>query len=253
MPIPHLPVEIIRLVLENVVVSLSAARYHDRFAVMELATVCKSWPSIVVDAVLSKVQVSTENIEWLVPALVNRPSLLDRVRALILDHETEVTAMPPELRGRLLRRIMFPVEDDPLVGLLENSRQLTAVELMVLQPNLNLLKALEKAGVQSRLRIARLCLDRTATELPPAARVALLAFLAQCRTLRKLIVLDIGGCLAASDSAGVVTDDLPPVEVVKLVCSHASDPAKSIQNLCTCIDPAAIRKLEVVLSSLTGV
>lgn len=42
MPIPHLPVEIVRLVLYNLVQALSAARDDDSFAVMELATVCKS-------------------------------------------------------------------------------------------------------------------------------------------------------------------------------------------------------------------
>lgn len=198
-------------------------------------------------------RVSVANIEWLVPALLDRPKLVDRIRAIALDPPSIGPAISsPAEYGRLRRRFDESAEDDPLVRLLETAHHLTAVEMTMLPPNLNLFKALERAGVLPRLRFLQLVVGKLADVLPEPARAAIFTCISHCRAVRKLVLFDTDDYLSDSLPIDLDSDHLMPVEAVQLVISSVSDPPTALRNLLSCIDPATIRSLELGHFALTG-
>lgn len=87
MPIPPLPLNVVRLVLEYLPPNVVPGEYPHYRSVAPLMFVCKGWTSLVLDVVWRDVCLSPVDMHRLVPLLLKRQDLLDRVRVLHIRYD----------------------------------------------------------------------------------------------------------------------------------------------------------------------
>lgn len=150
MPVPRLPLEVVRLILERVWpddLPEGLDDEHDQIrksAVAPLMFVCKSWTSVALDVAWREVWMSPYTMPQLVPLLLSRPDLLDRVRVLRVKAAGYGNAYYDRLHD-------FVYDDrrdwEGLTLLLHRAKCITVLELPAILPHSSLLATAAHANI----------------------------------------------------------------------------------------------------------
>lgn len=240
MPIPPLPLDVVRLVLEYLPPNVVPGEYPHYRSVAPLMFVCKGWTSLVLDVVWRDVCLSPVDMHRLVPLLLKRQDLLDRVRVLHIKYD-----YPSALYWHRVEGCSDFMSDswDGVTLLLHRATRVTTLDLDTTLPYSSLLTTAAYTSLATT--VTTLELDLLARDdLLPRDLDSLWTCLSRFTHMTRLTIVD-GADRAYAD---------PTVVRPKLRVQHFTfgtrvaedpDPAGTLRMLKQ-LDPAHLHSLELV-------
>lgn len=153
MPVPRLPLEIVRLILErfwpdNLSEGFDIEHDETRKSLAPSVLVCKSWSLVALDVAWRDVWMSPSTMHRLVSLLLSRPDLLARVRVLRVK-----AASYDKSYDQRLDDIVYDDRRDwqGLTLLLHRAKRITVFELPAILPHSSLLATAAHAAVRTSI------------------------------------------------------------------------------------------------------
>ncbi|KAG0656698.1 hypothetical protein C6P46_007000 [Rhodotorula mucilaginosa] len=239
MPVPAIPLDVVRLILEYLPPDVIAARYSQYQSMAPLMLVCKGWTSLVLDVVWREVCLSPFDMHRLVPLLLSRQDLLDRVRVLRIKFDHAQT-----IYWQRVEESSYTMTDswDGVTLLLHRATRVTTLDLDATLPYSSLLATAAYASIATT--VTALELDLLARDdIHPRDLDSLWTCLSRFPHLTRLTIVD-GAERTYAD---------PTIARPKLRVQHFTlhsyeaedpDPAGTLRMLQQ-LDPAPLHSLEL--------
>lgn len=239
MPVPPIPLDVVRLVLEYLPPKVVRGGYPHYRSLAPLMFVCKGWTSLVLDVVWRDVCLSPVDRHRLVPLLLKRQDLLDRVRVLRIKF-----AYPGATYWNRVEESANPMSDswDGVTLLLHRATRVTILDLDTTLPYSSLLTTAAYASIATT--VTTLELDLLARDdLNPRDLDSLWTCLSRFPHLTRLSIVD-----GADRPYATPTVARPKLQLQHFALDNDEaedpDPAGTLRMLQQ-LDPASLHSLEL--------
>ncbi|GAA5993526.1 hypothetical protein JCM10908_000633 [Rhodotorula pacifica] len=157
MPVPRLPLDVVRLVLDRLADDMTGEHTRLRRTLAPLMMICKEWMPAVLDVVWHEVRITKRNLGLLVRTLLHRQDLLDRVRVVRIaadedrhkDDQNGWYTPPP--RDRIMEEMQKLYSWERLTLVLHRAVNITTLELPLSSAHSALFTAVTYAVIRTTI------------------------------------------------------------------------------------------------------